>query len=65
MEVTLNTEELELLVAVLERRHREILHEISRTHHRDFKQRLRNDERLLDSMLNRLKGTAVHEVRVA
>jgi len=65
MELILNNEEQELLVAILEQRHREMLQEISHTHHREFKQGLRKNERLLDSILNRLREAAVQELHVA
>jgi hypothetical protein len=41
MEITFTLEEAELLMDVLEERHRELLREISRTTHREFKVRLR------------------------
>jgi len=63
MELTLNTEEQELLVSILEQRHQELLKEISHTDHREFKQALRKKEKLLDSMLSRLRGAAVQELR--
>ena len=65
MELILNNEEQNLLVAILEERHRVMLQEISHTHHREFKQGLRKSERLLDSILNRLREAAVQELHVA
>lgn len=64
MELILNTEEQELMVAILEQRHREMLREIAHTHHREFKQGLRRDERVLDSILSRLRGAGVQELHV-
>jgi len=64
MELTLNTEEQELLVSILEQRHQQLLKEIAHTDHREFKQALRKNEKLLDSTLTRLRGAAVQEVRV-
>ncbi|HVO60982.1 MAG TPA: hypothetical protein VMT53_08595 [Terriglobales bacterium] len=61
MELVLNTEEQELLLYVLEERHRELLKEIAHTDHHEFKQGLRRNEKLLDSMLSRLRGVAVQE----
>lgn len=52
MELTLNTEEQELLLSILDRRHRELVNEIAHPDHREFKQELRKDERLLDSLLS-------------
>ena len=51
MQLTLNTEEQELLLSILDQRHRELVKEIAHTDHREFKQGLRKDERLLDSLL--------------
>ncbi len=62
MELTLNTEEKELLLAILEQRHQELLKEIAHTDRRDFKLGLRKDEKLLDSVLSRLRGVAVQEL---
>lgn len=59
MELTLNTEEQQLLLSILEQRHQELLKEIAHTDHREFKQGLRKNEKLLDSMLSRLRGAAV------
>jgi len=62
MELILNIEEQEVLLSILDRRHRELMHEIAHTDHREFKQELRKDERLLDSLLSRLRGAAVHDL---
>ena len=63
MELILNTEEQELLLRILEQRHRELLKEISHTDHHEFKQGLRKNEKLLDSMLCRLRGATSQELR--
>ena len=63
MELILNTEEQELLQHILEQRHRELLKEIAHTDHHEFKQGLRKSEKLLDSMLSRLRGAPVQELR--
>jgi len=63
MELLLTTEERELLLTILEKRHQEMLKEIAHTDHREFKQGLRRNERLLDSMLCRLRAPAVQELR--
>jgi hypothetical protein len=39
------------------------LKEIAHTDHREFKQALRKNEKLLVSMLGRVRGAAVHELR--
>jgi hypothetical protein len=59
MELTLSVEEQELLSNILERFHRELLNEIAHTDNREFKQGLRKDEKLLVSLIGRLRGTAV------
>jgi hypothetical protein len=59
MELTLSVEEQELLSNILERFHRELLNEIAHTEHREFKQGLLKDEKLLVSLIGRLRGTAV------
>ena len=63
MELILNTEEQELLLSILEQRYRELLKEISHTDHHEFRQTLRKNERLLDSVLSRLRGAVVQELR--
>jgi len=63
MELILNTEEQELLLRILEQRHRELLKEIAHTDHHEFKQGLRKNEKLLDSMVSRLRGAASQELR--
>ncbi len=55
MELTLTTEEWELLLEVLSERHRALLREISHTDHREFKLALLKREKLLDSIVNRLR----------
>ena len=63
MELILNTEERELLLSILEQRHRELLKEIAHTDHHQFKQGLHKNEKLLDSMVSRLRGTTGQELR--
>lgn len=63
MELILNTDEQELLLSILEQRHRELLKEIAHTDHHEFKQGLRKNEKLLDSMLCRLRGIPSQELR--
>lgn len=59
MELTLSTEEQEYLSNILERFHLELLNEIAHTDHREFKQGLLKDEKLLASLIGRVRGTAV------
>ena len=63
MELILNTEEQELLLRILEQRHREILKEIWHTHHHEFKAALRKNEKLLESVLDRLREVPVQYAR--
>lgn len=55
MELILTDQERELLEQILEHRHFELQKEIAHTHHREFKQTLRDNEELIESMLNRLR----------
>jgi hypothetical protein len=64
MELTLSTEEQDLLSKILERYHQVLLNEIAHTDHREFKQGLLKDEKLLESLAVRLQATAVQELRV-
>jgi hypothetical protein len=59
MELTLGTEEQELLVKILERYHQVLLNEIAHTDRREFKQGLLEDKKLLESLVGRLQGTGV------
>jgi len=61
--LTLSAEEQEFLSNILRQRHRELLNEIAHTDHREFRHELQKDEKLLDSLLERLRGTAVTELR--
>jgi predicted transcriptional regulator len=56
MHLILSTDEQRLLEEILEERHLALQREIARTDHRDFKQKLRHNEELIDSMLGRLRG---------
>jgi hypothetical protein len=55
MELTLTVEERELVLEILNHRHRELLREISHTDHHEFKLALRKREKLLESVVNRLR----------
>jgi hypothetical protein len=39
----------------MDRRHQELLNEVVRTDNREFRQELREDEKLLDSLLSRVQ----------
>lgn len=64
MEFTLNKDEQELLCRILEQHHRGLLKEIWHTDNREFRLALREDERLLESLLNRLRGTLAERAHV-
>jgi hypothetical protein len=63
MAITLTNEEEEFLVNILEQRHRELRKEISHTDHYEFKEILRKNEGLIESILTHLRGERVDEVR--
>jgi hypothetical protein len=56
MELILTAEEKELVMGILEERHRELLREISRTDRHEFKLVLRKNEKLLESVVNKLRA---------
>jgi len=55
MELLLSSEEETLLLEVLEERHRELLRELARTKHHEFKEILSYKEKLLESVLDKLR----------
>ena len=61
MELTLTPEERDLLLNMLEQQHQKLLKEIWHTHHRAYKATLRENEKLLESLLARLREAPVHE----
>ncbi len=63
MELTLTSEEQQLLLDILEQRHRELSKEISHTDRHEFKQALRKNEKHLESILSHLRGVPVQELR--
>jgi hypothetical protein len=56
MDFTLNSEERELLLEVLEERQREMLREISRTRHHEFRNSLRKNEHILENVIIQLRS---------
>jgi hypothetical protein len=60
---TLAEEEQELLLHILERHHQGLLKEIWRTDRREFRLALREDEKLLERMLVRLRGALAEQPR--
>jgi hypothetical protein len=63
MELTLTLDEHQLLLEVLEGRQRELLHEIARTNHHRFKVALKNNERLLQVLIAKLRSMQMGEIR--
>lgn len=63
MELTLTSDERELLLEVLEGRQRELLREIARANHYQFKIALKNNERLLENLLGKLRSMQMAEIR--
>ena len=55
MELTLNTEEQELLAEILQERRDTFLREISRADSHEFKKILRRREQLLEALLERMR----------
>ena len=56
MELHLSAEQRDLLLEILEERHRELLWEMAHTDHHHFKQVLRSKERVVESMLEKVAG---------
>jgi len=59
VELNLSAQEQEFLIDTLEERYLHLQREIPRTDHREFKQKLRTHEALIESILDRLRGTTV------
>ncbi len=58
MELRLSAQEQQLLEEILEARYRVLQKEIAHTDHREFKQTLRENEKLIESILSRLQTVA-------
>jgi hypothetical protein len=56
MELILTADEQQFLMSLLEQRDRELQKEISHTDHYEFKQTLRRNEDLLESILSHLRA---------
>ena len=61
MDLSLNSEERELLLELLEERQRVMLREISRADHYEFRESLKKNERVLESVIARLRSMPLHE----
>ncbi len=64
MELILTTEQRNFLANVLEQRHRELLNEISHTDNRQFRQALRNNEKMIEDLLGQLRPVVTEAVGV-
>jgi hypothetical protein len=56
MEILVTPEEKNFLVEVLRERQRELLREISRSHHHSFRTQLRENEKHLEAVLRKLEA---------
>ncbi len=59
MELHLTPQEQELLTEILEEHHRELRQEIFHTDHHDFKMALKEKERILESLLDKVGASEV------
>jgi hypothetical protein len=65
MELTFTSEEREFLMEVLEQHHHELLREISRASHREFRLALKNKEQLLCSTVTKLQAAQESALQAA
>ncbi|HTS59110.1 MAG TPA: hypothetical protein VMH03_16315 [Terriglobales bacterium] len=61
MELTLRSEEAELLLEVLDEHHRQFIREIARARHHEFKCALKSKEKMIESIVDKLKAAAPQE----
>lgn len=59
MELNLSAQEQEFLIDLLEEHYLHLQREIPRTDHREFRQKLRMHEGLIESILDRLRAASV------
>ena len=62
MEITLTASETELLLEILGEHQHQLLREIAKSEHRDFKEALKNKEKKLEQMLSKLNNLQPTEV---
>lgn len=65
MEIVISTEERNLLEEVMEQYRRELLREIARTHHHDFKTALQHKEAQVESLLSKLSKAKLADSQAA
>lgn len=56
MELRLDDHEQRLLLEILEERHKNLIHEIARTDHREFKHELQTRCQMVEGILKRLQA---------
>jgi len=59
MELRFTDEEMELLLEILQERHKNLIHEIARTDHRDFKHELQNRCAKIEGILKKVQAERV------
>ena len=64
MDLNLTPQQLELVLRILEQRHEVLLKEIWHTDNRDFKHALQHEEKLLESILQRMREEQVQTARM-
>jgi len=62
MEIMLNASETELLLEILDEHQHQLLRQIAKTEHHEFKEVLRRKEKAIESMLSKLKYLPPAEV---
>ena len=64
MDLNLNPQQHELVLRILVQRHESLLKEIWHTDNRKFKHALQNEEKLLESVLHRMRQEQVQKARM-
>jgi len=64
MELTLTCDEEELMREVLEEHHRQLIREIARARHHEFKSALKDKERMIETVVAKLKAAHHEELSV-
>jgi hypothetical protein len=59
MELRFTDEEMELLLEILQERHKNLIHEIARTDHRDFKHELQKRCAKIEGILKKVQAERV------
>jgi len=57
MELHLSEQERQILLEILQERHKNLIHEIARTDHREFKHELQTRCLLIEGILKRVQAT--------